>query len=61
MKGKVFIFKKTGNEYLVLEEGELKDLSTRNWLPCVTYKSIKDGKVYTRELDDFLIKFIEKV
>lgn len=61
MKGKVFIFKETGNEYLILEIGELKDPSTRKWLPCVTYKSIENGKVYTRELEDFLNKFVEKV
>ena len=61
MKGKIYVFKETGNEYLILEEGELKHPSTREWISCITYKSVKDGTVYTRELNDFLNKFIEKV
>lgn len=61
MKGKIYIFKETGNEYLILEEGELKDPSTRIWIPSVTYKSVDTGKVYTREMTDFLNKFDEKV
>jgi len=61
MKGKVYIFSKTGNEYVVLEEGELKDPSTRKWIPCVVYRSIETGNCYTREKTDFLNKFKEKL
>ena len=60
MKGKVYIFSKTGNEYTVLEEGELKDPSTRKWIPCVVYKSMETGNVYSREKIDFLNKFVKK-
>ena len=54
MKNKVFVFNKTGNSYLVLEEGEMKDPSTREWLKSVVYKSLETGNIYTRELNDFL-------
>lgn len=57
MKNKVFVFNKTGNSYLVIEEGEMKDPSTREWLKSVVYKSLETGNIYTRELNDFLNKF----
>ncbi len=53
----LFVFNRTGDKYLVLEEGELKDPTTRSWLKCVIYKSVKTGNVYSREKEDFLKKF----
>jgi len=56
---KTYTFKKTGNQYEVLEESaEMKNPITRNWEKCVIYKSLDSGKIYVREETDFREKFI---
>lgn len=46
-----------GNEYIVLSEGKMKNPEHGDWQTCTHYKSVKDGKLYTRETRDFKKKF----
>lgn len=45
------------NFYEIVSEGKMKNPDNGNWLKCIHYKSLKDGKLYTREKKDFEKKF----
>lgn len=53
----IFKYLKNNTRYRVLEEGKLKCPETGEWVECVFYMSMKDGKVYAREKEDFYEKF----
>ena len=40
-------------EYYLESVGELKDPTTRNWIPCTTYIQIETGLRFTRETTEF--------
>ena len=46
-----------GDKYVILYVHKMKDPDTGDWLPCVTYKSITDGRVWTRSLKSFIENF----
>lgn len=46
-----------GGRYTILYVHKMKDPDTGNWLPCVTYRSIIDGRVWTRSLKSFIENF----
>ena len=60
MKDKIYIHLKTGNEYLVLEELEMKCLMTEGWHRAVLYQSLETGRKYVRAIVSFEKSFVEK-
>lgn len=49
-----------GKKYKILQEAQMKDLTTRHWFDCVIYQQIESGLVFVREIRDFKNKF-EKI
>ncbi len=59
MKGKFYTYK--NNTYLVIDEGSMKDPSTREWKDCVIYSPVVDGVIssvkYIRDKKEFIERF----
>lgn len=49
--------KRKGGVYIIMFIHKMKDPMTRLWIPCVTYQSIQDHRIWTRSLDDFIDNF----
>ncbi len=62
---RIFKFKETGNKYIVLSEGEFKHPETRKWIKAFIYTPVTSdsitGKIYVREVNEFLEKFEEEI
>ena len=42
-----------GKHYFIEEFAEMKDSTSREWLPCVIYVQIENGEKYIREEEEF--------
>lgn len=49
--------KEKGGIYRILYVHKMKHPDNGEWLPCVTYKSMIDDRVWTRSLASFLLNF----
>jgi len=48
-----------GNTYIPTKVIEMKDVNTGKWITSVLYADISNFNFYSRELNDFLDKFVE--
>lgn len=51
----IYVHTKTGNRYRIIEECKMK--YEGKWMDAVAYMSEKDGELYIREYDDFVLNF----
>ena len=46
-----------GGIYRILHIHKMKHPDTGKWIPCVTYKSINDNRIWTRSIESFIANF----
>lgn len=46
-----------GGLYKVLYIHKMKNPEDGEWIPCVTYQSIYDNRIWTRSLESFTVNF----
>ena len=51
----IYIHTKTGNRYRIFQECKMK--YDGKWMDAITYISEKDGEMYVREYNDFMLNF----
>lgn len=56
---KVYKHIKKGGIYFVKDITKMKHPDTNNWIECVIYQSLKDGKNWVRSTYSFLTHFEE--
>lgn len=49
--------KEKGGVYVIMFIHKMKDPMTGMWIPCVTYQSMQDHRIWTRSLDSFVDNF----
>lgn len=54
-KDYIYVHLKTGNKYRIIQECQMK--FDGKWMDAVAYMSEKDGELYIREYDDFVLNF----
>lgn len=53
----IYQHKEKGGVYTIIYIHEMKHPDTGDWLPCVTYKSNLDNRIWTRSLQSFIDSF----
>lgn len=51
--------KEKGGIYIIMFIHRMKCPLTGEWIPCVTYQSLQDNRIWTRSYDSFVDKFID--
>lgn len=51
----IYVHTKTGNRYRIIQECKMK--YNGKWMDAITYISEKDGEIYVREYNDFVLNF----
>lgn len=49
--------KTKGGVYIIMFIHKMKHPETNLWIPCVTYQSLQDNRIWTRSLDSFINNF----
>lgn len=51
--------KEKGGVYIIMFIHKMKCPLTNVWIPCVTYQSLQDQRIWTRSYDSFIKNFID--
>lgn len=51
----IYVHTKTGNKYRIIQECKMK--YGGKWMDAIAYISEKDGEIYVREYNDFVLNF----
>lgn len=57
-KERIWVHKRTGEQYKPLYVCQMKDITSRQWFESIAYVSLKTGEIFIRERKDFLKQFI---
>lgn len=51
--------KEKGGLYVIMFIHKMKDPMSDFWIPCVTYQSMQDNRIWTRSLESFIDNFTD--